>query len=110
MEIHPMKKKIHAVQFGCGPIGCAVAKLALQRPDIKLMGAVDTDRKKVGRDLGELIGLDRKLGIPITDDAEGLFARGKVDVVFHQTSSSLKTVAPQLTRLLKWGANIVSTT
>jgi len=36
-----MMKKIHAVQFGCGSIGCAVAKLALQRPDIKMVGAVD---------------------------------------------------------------------
>ncbi len=105
-----MQKKICAVQFGCGPIGCAVAKLALQRPDIKLVGAVDIDKEKVGRDLGELIGLDKKLGIRITDDVDRLFAKKKVDVVFHQTSSSLKTVAPQLTKLLKFGVNIVSTT
>jgi 4-hydroxy-tetrahydrodipicolinate reductase len=105
-----MQKKICAVQFGCGPIGCAVAKLALQRTDIKLVGAVDIDKEKVGRDLGELIGLDKKLGIRITDDVDRLFAKKKVDVVFHQTSSSLKTVAPQLTKLLKFGVNIVSTT
>ena len=105
-----MQKKICAVQFGCGPIGCAVAKLALQRTDIKLVGAVDIDKEKVGRDLGELIGLDKKLGIRITDDVDRLFAQKKVDVVFHQTSSSLKTVAPQLTKLLKFGVNIVSTT
>ncbi len=105
-----MQKKICAVQFGCGPIGCAVTKLALQRPDIKLVGAVDIDKEKVGRDLGELIGLDKKLGIRITDDVDRLLAKKKVDVVFHQTSSSLKTVAPQLTKLLKFGVNIVSTT
>jgi 4-hydroxy-tetrahydrodipicolinate reductase len=87
-----------------------VAKLALRRPDIKLVGAVDIDKEKVGRDLGELIGLDKKLGIRITDDVDRLLAKKKVDVVFHQTSSSLKTVAPQLTKLLKFGVNIVSTT
>jgi 4-hydroxy-tetrahydrodipicolinate reductase len=87
-----------------------VAKLALQRPDIKLVGAVDIDKEKVGKDLGELIGLDKKLGIRITDDVDRLLAKKKVDVVFHQTSSSLKTVAPQLTKLLKFGVNIVSTT
>jgi 4-hydroxy-tetrahydrodipicolinate reductase len=87
-----------------------VAKLALQRPDIKLVGAVDIDKEKVGRDLGELIGLDKKLGIRITDDVDRLLAKKKVDVVFHQTSSSLKTVAPQLTKLLKFGVNIVSIT
>jgi len=102
--------KIRAVQFGCGPIGCAVAKLAWQRPDIELVGAVDIDKNKVGYDLGEIIGIEAQLGITITDDVDALFAKAKADVVFHQTSSSLKTAAPQLTKLLGLGANIVSTT
>lgn len=105
-----MADKIRAVQFGCGPIGCAVAKLAWQRPDIELVGAVDIDKNKIGRDLGEVMEIDRKLGISITDDADNLFSKVKVDIVFHQTSSSLKTVAPQLTKLLGFGVNIVSTT
>jgi len=33
-----------------------------------------------------------------------------VDLVFHQTSSSLRKVAPELVQLLGFGANIVSTT
>ena len=105
-----MRDRIRAVQFGCGPIGCAVAKLAIQRANIKLVGAVDIDKGKVGRDLGEVMGIDKKLGIPITDDVDGLFAKTKADVVFHQTSSSLEMVAPQLTQLLGYGVNIVSTT
>lgn len=105
-----MANKIHAVQFGCGPVGCAVAKLAWQRPDIELVGAVDIDKNKIGRDLGEVMGADRKLGITITDDIDSLLSKGNVDVVFHQTASSLKAVTPQLTRLLGFGVNIVSTT
>ena len=105
-----MRDRIRAVQFGCGPIGCAVAKLAIQRPNIKLVGAVDIDKGKIGRDLGEVMGIDKKLGIPITDDVDGLLAKKKVDIVFHQTSSSLEIVAPQLTQLLGYGVNIVSTT
>jgi 4-hydroxy-tetrahydrodipicolinate reductase len=41
---------------------------------------------------------------------DSLFAKTKVDVVFHHTSSFLKTVAPQLNKLLGFGVNIVSTT
>jgi 4-hydroxy-tetrahydrodipicolinate reductase len=102
--------KIRAVQFGCGPIGCAVARLAWQRPDIDLAGALDIDPNKIGRDLGEVMGLETKLGITVTNDVEGLLASIKPDLVFHQTSSSLKTVAPQLIKLLGLGVNIVSTT
>jgi 4-hydroxy-tetrahydrodipicolinate reductase len=105
-----MKDRIRAVQFGCGPIGCAVAKLAIQRPNIELVGAVDIDRKKIGRDLGEFMGFRKTLGIPITDDLDGLFAKTNADVVFHQTSSSLKRVAPELIKILGFGVNIVSTT
>jgi 4-hydroxy-tetrahydrodipicolinate reductase len=105
-----MKDRIRAVQFGCGPIGCAVAKLAIQRPNIELVGAVDIDRKKIGRDLGEFMGIGKTLGIPITDDLDGLFAKTNADVVFHQTSSSLKRVAPELIKILGFGVNIVSTT
>jgi hypothetical protein len=105
-----MKDRIRAVQFGCGPIGCAVARLTLQRPNIELVGAVDVDPTKIGRDLGEVVGAGKNLGIPITKDLDGLFARTKVDIVFHQTSSSLKKVAPELIHLLGFGVNIVSTT
>lgn len=105
-----MKDRIRAVQCGCGPIGCAVAKVAIQRPNIELVGAVDIDKNKIGRDLGEVMGIGKNLGIIITDDIDGLFAKRKVDVVFHQTSSSLKRVAPELIKLLGFGVNIVSTT
>jgi len=102
--------KFRAVQFGCGAIGCAVARLAWQRPDIELVGAVDIDKDKVGRDIGEVMGIEKNLGVTITDDLDKLFAKVKADVVFHQTGSSLKTVAPQLIKLLRFGLNIVSTT
>jgi len=105
-----MKDRIRAVQFGCGPIGCAVARLVFQRPSIEMVGAVDIDPGKIGRDLGEVMGAGKNLGIPITADVEGLFAKTKVDLVFHQTSSSLRKVTPELIQLLGFGVDIVSTT
>ena len=81
MEVNQMADRIRAVQFGCGPIGCAVAKLASQRPDIEIVGAVDIDKNKVGKDLGEIIGIDKKLGVAITDDMDSLFAKiGRIHV------------------------------
>lgn len=105
-----MARKIRAVQFGCGPIGCAVAKLALERPDIEIVGAIDIDRDKVGRDLGQVMGIEKRLGILVSDDPDGVFAAAKADLAFHQTGSSLKIVHPQLTKILGYGVNIVSAT
>ena len=45
-----MSDIIRAVQFGCGPIGVAVGSLAARRSDIELVGALDVDPEKVGKD------------------------------------------------------------
>ena len=104
-----MTGKYRAVQYGCGPIGCSVARLAAQRADIELVGAIDIDPDKVGRDLGEVIGLDRRLGVTVSDDAAAVLAQARPDVVFLTTGSSLKKIFGQLTEIVKAGANVVST-
>ena len=103
-----MTEKIKAIQFGCGHVGCAVAKLANKRQNIELIGAVDVDPAKVGKDLGEVMGTGQLTGIVITDNINEILANQKVDVVFHQTASTMKTVTPQLVQLVVLGLNVVS--
>ncbi|MEE9400327.1 MAG: hypothetical protein V3V23_08670, partial [Dehalococcoidales bacterium] len=102
-----MAEKISAIQFGCGPIGCSIAKLASQRPDIELVGAIDIDKSKVGRDLGEVVGLDKSLGVVISDDTDAVLSRTKPDIVLHTTSSSLSKVHEQLNQVIRAGVNIL---
>ncbi|GAI11893.1 unnamed protein product [marine sediment metagenome] len=85
-----MVTKTKAVQFGCGPIGCSVVSYAWQRPDIELVGAIDIDKSLVGHDLGEVAGINNKLGVSISADADAVLSQAKPDVVFLTTSSSWK--------------------
>lgn len=100
---------LRAIQYGVGPIGAEVARVAAARQGIALVGAVDIDPAKVGRDLGEVIGLGRALGIPVSGDARALFARAEADVVLHTTGSALERVRPQLEEAIAAGLNVVST-
>lgn len=104
-----MMTNARAVQYGCGPIGCSVVKFASQRPDIEIVGAIDIDKSLVGRDLGEVAGLNKKLGISISDEADAVLSQTKPDVVFLTTVSSLKVMYPQLEKCMKAGVNVVST-
>lgn len=104
-----MATRVRAVQYGCGPIGCSVARFASQRPDIEIVGAIDIDKALTGRDLGEVAGLDRKLGVGISPDADAVLSQTKPDVVFLTTASSIKAAYPQLEKCMKAGANVVST-
>jgi hypothetical protein len=96
--------------YGLGPIGAAVARQIVSRKGFQIVGAVDIDRAKIGLDLGDVIGLGKKLKIRVTNDATGAIKSGKPDVAVLCTSSSLKKVMPQIEGVLKKKVAIVSTT
>ena len=102
-------KKVRVVQFGCGPIGCSVIRYARNRPDIEVVGAIDIDAGLVGRDLGEVAGIDDKLGVLISAEADAILSQTKPDVVFLTTSSSLRVVYAEVVKCIEAGANVIST-
>jgi 4-hydroxy-tetrahydrodipicolinate reductase len=102
-------KKIRVVQFGVGPIGASIARLMRQKASLEIVGAIDRDPAKVGRDLGEVIGAaDAPWGVSISADTRAVLER-PVDVVVHSTSSYLASVMDQLLECLAGGCCVVST-
>ena len=101
---------IRVVSFGLGPIGAAVVRQLATRPGFKVVGGVDIDPAKVGRDLGQVVGLDHTLRVKVSADARAVIKATKPDVVVLCTSSSLKKVWPQIEGVLKLRVPIVSTT
>ena len=98
------------MHFGLGPIGAAVAKQVASRPGFKIVGAIDIDPAKVGRDLGDIVGLSKRIGVKVSGDAARVLKSAKADVVVLCTSSSIKKVMPQIDTILKSKTAIVSTT
>ena len=104
-----MKKKIRAIQYGIGPIGASIAKLMREKQAIEIIGAIDTDPAKVGRDLGEVVGAtDAPWGVKVSGDAKETLELN-ADVVLHTTSSSLPAVMDQLLECLEAESSVVST-
>ncbi|MCC6671225.1 MAG: dihydrodipicolinate reductase [Planctomycetes bacterium] len=99
---------IRVVQYGLGPIGQAACKLALTRKNLQVVGAVDIDPAKQGKDLGELLGLGRKTGVVVSGDAAAVFAATRPDVAIHCTSSFLPNITDQLVQILGAGVDVVS--
>jgi len=103
------KKKIRAIQYGVGPIGAAIVRLMREKQAIEIIGAIDTDPAKAGRDLGELVGAaDAPWGVTVSANAGSTLAES-ADVVVHSTSSSLRDVADQLMECLAAESCVVST-
>ena len=101
---------IKVMHFGLGPIGAAIVKQVAARPGFKIVGAIDIDSAKVGRDLGDVVGLTKRLGAKVSADAAKALKAAKPDVVILCTTSSIKEVMPQIEAILKAKIPIVSTT
>lgn len=100
---------IRVIHYGLGPIGVGVAKLIAARKDMRIVGAIDIDPHKVGKDLGDLLGAERKLGVTISNDAPVVLDKSKADIVVLTTASSLRGITSQLKQIAVAGLPVVST-
>jgi len=98
------------MQFGLGPIGAAIVRQIVARSGFKLVGAIDVDPAKVGRDIGDVVGVNRRLGLRVQENATKALKAARPDIVVHCTSSAIKKVMPELETIVKSKASIVSTT
>jgi 4-hydroxy-tetrahydrodipicolinate reductase len=98
------------MHVGLGPIGAGIVRQVAARKGFTIVGAVDIDPAKVGRDLGEVCGIGRPLRVKVTDDIARTIKAVRPDVAVLCTSSSLKRVVPEFEAVLKLKVPIVSTT
>jgi 2,4-diaminopentanoate dehydrogenase len=101
---------VRVLHIGLGPIGTAAVRQIATRKGFTVVGAVDIDPDKVGKDVGAVADLNRKLNAVVSDDAVKAIRRTKPDVVVLCTSSSLVAIMPQLEGILGTRTPIVSTT
>ena len=104
-----MGETIGVVQFGCGPIGCSIARLAAQRPELAVLGGIDIDPAVAGRNLGEVAATHERLEAVVHADAAAALRELQPRVVFHTTGSRVADVFDQLAMIAAAGANVVST-
>lgn len=104
-----MSGSISVMQFGCGPIGCSIVRLAARRASLSVCGAVDIDPALAGRDLGEVAAAGGTRGALVRGDARAALAELRPDLVFHTTGSKVAEVYDQLALIAAAGANVVST-
>jgi 4-hydroxy-tetrahydrodipicolinate reductase len=81
-----------------------------ERKGFTIVAAVDIDPDKVGKDLGEVAGLGKRLKVLISADAKKAIKTAKPDVAVFCTNSSLRQVVAQFETVLKLKVPIVSTT
>lgn len=86
-----------------------MVEVLLERPWVSLVGAIDIDKNKIGKDVGQLLQTPRNTGVIVSDKATDVLKRTSPDTVTHATSSYMKIIDPQLVEIIEQGANVVLT-
>jgi hypothetical protein len=87
---------IKIAQFGLGPIGIETLKLAATKPWAEIVGGIDIDPVKVGKNLAEITDFAPLEHARVYRSLTDLLAKSKPDVIFHTAVSNLKAAVAQI--------------
>ena len=100
---------MRVVVWSTGGVGAVAIDAISRRPDLELVGVWVHSPEKVGKDAGELAGIE-PLGVAATHDADALIALAPDCVVYAASGPERDGAAvPDYLRLLQAGVNVVST-
>jgi len=103
-----MKKQFDIIQVGLGPMGKIITKLLLQRKNLSLRGVIDINPQLVGKQLSELLDIEKEIDLTIESGLDSVLSRENTDVVIIATSSSLEKIVPIIESAVKSGSNVIS--
>jgi 2,4-diaminopentanoate dehydrogenase len=94
------------VHYGTGFAGRHAVRGILSHPELELVGLVVHSDDKVGRDAGELVGLD-PVGVVATQDIDAAIALGADAFSYMATTQGrLRDALGELNRILEAGTNV----
>ncbi len=99
---------VKIAHWGLGAMGSGMAKLVNLKEGLISVAAFDHDPQKLGRDLGEAIGLSRRLEVIISEPPQFNFTVPGVDLVLIATSSFTREVFKQIKAAMDAGINVIT--
>jgi hypothetical protein len=98
-------RPLRVVQWTTGNVARQAVAAVVERPELELVGVYAHSAEKAGRDVGELAGLGRTLGVLATDDIEAIIALEPDCILYMPLHPDVEILA----RLLRAGINVVTT-
>nr|AHI58872.1 FidO2 [Fischerella muscicola UTEX 1829]APZ79552.1 FimJ [Fischerella muscicola UTEX 1829] len=101
--------KIRAIVWGCGHMGQIIIKY-LKDKGVELVGAIDRNVSRVGKDAGEISALKRSLGTFIhhPDEAKQVFHKANANVCIISTRSLMIDIYDSLEMSARHGVNAIT--
>ncbi|MCK4260747.1 MAG: NADP-binding protein [Halanaerobiales bacterium] len=99
--------KARIINWGLGAMGQGMARLILSKEGMELVGAIEMDPNKIGKDVGELVGQE-KVGVEIKSSLSEILEGAEADLLLIATGSFTKEVFPQIKKGIEAGLNVIT--
>lgn len=106
-------KTYKVIVWGLGNVGRCAIRMIMEKKSLELVGVIDVDPNKVGKDAGEIFGFG-KAGVTVSNDVEAVFSK-EADVVLDYTplvrdeKGGFTPSAVDICKALKAKKNVITT-
>lgn len=100
-------ENVKVIVWGLGAMGGGMARMILGKKGMELSGAIASRPEKAGKDLGEVLNLNTKTGVTVTNEPEKVLKQ-EADIVLIATSSFTRDVFPQIKMAVESGKNVIT--
>ena len=100
-------ENIKVILWGLGAMGTGIGKMIVTKKGIEIVGAIDKDPSKLGKDLGQVLEVEN-LGVLVSDDVDTLMSETKADIVILAIDSFVKGVYPAIRAIVESGKNCIT--
>ena len=103
-------ENIRVIIWGFGAMGSGMARMILKKEGVEIVGICARNKAHVGKDMYELLGIDRGNRKPliITNEIASIAREGQVDVALIATDSFIKASFDKIKFIVEQKINVVS--
>jgi len=103
-----MQDKLRVVVLGTGRMGSGIIRLLIQKQGMELAGVYGRRTDRAGTDVGKAVGLEKEIGVKISNDLPGLLKKTNPFIVIQATCSKVIDAVDEIKTILNHGANVIS--
>ncbi len=99
---------IRVLVLGTGQMGSGIVRLVLEKEGLEFAGAYARRASRAGRDVGQVIGLERDLGIRVGSNLGELIEQARPHVALQATCSGIDAAMAEIALLVRHGVSVIS--
>jgi hypothetical protein len=101
-------RRIRAIVYGVGTLGKTMTKLMVEK-GVDIVGAIDPDLSKAGKDLGEVAELGFPLNVIINGNADAVLSEQRADIAVVAIFTDMGKMYPMFKKCIENGLNVITT-